>query len=92
MQYLFVMTELVPSSARSSSSAAAPLPVQFLPLLSKVLDRVKAVISEVLPVGKKRTALEEAEWEDDNEEGALDRELMMQCERSSMSLSSWICY
>lgn len=40
---------------------------------------MKEVIAKVLPVSKKRTALEEAEWEDESSEGALDRELMLQC-------------
>lgn len=39
---------------------------------------MKDVINKVLPVSKKRTALEEAEWEDDSSEGALERELMLQ--------------
>lgn len=50
-----------------------------MPLLQDPLDKIKDVIGKVLPVNKKRTALEEAEWEDEGEEGALDRELMMQC-------------
>jgi hypothetical protein len=69
----------VPSSARSSASVASPLPTQLVPLLSETLDKVKAVIDKVMPVGKKRTALEEAEWEDEGLEGGLERELMLQC-------------
>lgn len=75
----WVVVELVPSSARSSSSVASPLPSQFVPLLSDALDRVKVVLDKVMPVGKKRTALEEAEWEDEGENGSLERELMLQC-------------
>lgn len=71
--------EIVPSSARSSSSVAAPLPTQFVPLLSEALDRVKEVLSKVMPLEKKRTALEEAEWEDVEGDGTLARELMLQC-------------
>lgn len=74
------VAELVPSSARSTSSAASPLPSQLVPLLQDPLDRIKEVIGKVLPLSKKRTALEEAEWEDEGSEGALERELMMQCE------------
>ena len=70
----------MPSSARSSSSAAAPLPAQFTPLLSDKLEQLKAIVDRVLPVEKKLSALEEAEFEDDaGEEGALEKELMMQC-------------
>ena len=70
--------ELVPSSARSTSSSATPLPQQFLPLLSETFEQVKQVISKVLPITKKLTALEEAEWEEDSEEGALEREMTNQ--------------
>jgi hypothetical protein len=72
--------ELVPSSARSSSSSASPLPTQLAPLLSDTLEKVKDAINRVLPVSKKRTALEEAMWEEDSEAHALDRELFIQCE------------
>ena len=76
---LIFFLELVPSSARSSSSAATPLPIQFVPILSDALDKVKAVIQRVLPLEKKLSALEEAEFEDDGgEEGALDREMLSQ--------------
>ncbi|KAI0313571.1 hypothetical protein OF83DRAFT_522786 [Amylostereum chailletii] len=76
--FMISVKKLVPSSARSSSSVATPLPVQLQPLLSDGLDRVKAVLDKVMPVGKKRTALEEAEWEDEGEGGALEREMMLQ--------------
>lgn len=57
-----------------------PLPPQFAPLLSETVEKVKAVIGKVLPVDKKRTALEEAEYEDyDGEEGAFEREMALQC-------------
>ena len=73
------LVELVPSSARSSSSAATPLPPQFVPILSDALEKVKGVIKRVLPLEKKLSALEEAEFEDDGgEEGALDREMLSQ--------------
>jgi ATPase family AAA domain-containing protein 2 len=74
-----MVLELVPSSARSSASVASPLPTQLVPLLSETLEKVKAVIDKVMPIGKKRTALEEAEWEDEGQEGGLERELMLQC-------------
>jgi hypothetical protein len=55
------------------------LPTQLVPLLSETLEKVKAVIDKVMPLGKKRTALEEAEWEDEDQDGGLERELMLQC-------------
>lgn len=69
----------MPSSARSSSSAATPLPVQFVPLLEDTLEKVKQVVHRVMPVEKKLSALEEAEFEDEGgEEGALEKELFSQ--------------
>lgn len=79
--------ELVPSSARSASSAASPLPSQLVPLLSPVLEAAKEVVGRVMPISKKRTALEEAEWEDDvGEEGAFDREMMLQSQCSRFNI------
>ncbi|KAH7921984.1 AAA-domain-containing protein [Leucogyrophana mollusca] len=76
--FMISIKKLVPSSARSSSSAASPLPSQLVPLLGDTVEAVKNAINRVLPVGEKRTALEEAQWEDDSEEGALEREMLMQ--------------
>ncbi|KAH9950116.1 AAA-domain-containing protein [Amylocystis lapponica] len=76
--FMIAIKKLVPSSARSVSSAASPLPAQLVPLLQNSLDKLKDVIGKALPVDKKRSALEEAEWEDEGDEGALERELMMQ--------------
>ena len=47
--------------------------------MAATLQKVKDAINKVMPTSKKRTALEEAQWEDDNEESALEREMMMQC-------------
>ncbi|KAG1724920.1 AAA-domain-containing protein [Suillus lakei] len=76
--FMISIKKLVPSSARSSSSSASPLPTQLVPLLSDTLEKVKDAINRVLPVSKKRTALEEAMWEEDSEAHALDRELFIQ--------------
>ncbi|KAJ7618497.1 AAA-domain-containing protein [Roridomyces roridus] len=77
--FMISIKKIVPAAARSSSSVAAPLPQQLTPLLGDALERVKAAISLVLPMDKKLSALEEAEFEDPGgESGALERELMMQ--------------
>ena len=74
-----VAAELVPSSARSSSSAATPLPTQFVPLLDESLEKVKEAIQRVMPIEKRLSALEEAEFEDEGgEEGALEKEMLSQ--------------
>ncbi|KAF8972102.1 hypothetical protein BDZ97DRAFT_1752715 [Flammula alnicola] len=77
--FMISIKKLVPSSARSSSSAATPLPMQLVPLLEGALEKVKAVTLRVMPVEKKLSALEEAEFEDEGgEEGALEKEMLSQ--------------
>ncbi|KAK7691101.1 hypothetical protein QCA50_006204 [Cerrena zonata] len=76
--FMVSIKKLVPSSARAAAPEAAPLPSQLVPLLSNALQRVTDVIESVMPKNKRRTALEEAEYEDDGDEGALDREMMLQ--------------
>ncbi|KAJ7124553.1 hypothetical protein C8R44DRAFT_620224 [Mycena epipterygia] len=77
--FMISIKKLVPAAARSSSSVAAPLPQQLTPLLGDALERVKSAIALVLPVDKKLSALEEAEFEDPGGEGgALEREMTMQ--------------
>jgi ATPase family AAA domain-containing protein 2 len=86
LSVILFLLELIPSSSRSSSSSASPLPPQLAPLLSESLDKIKTVVAKVLPVEKKRSALEEAEWEDEGEAGALEREMMLQCETVSQAV------
>lgn len=82
---LLLPLELVPSSARSSASAATPLPIQLVPLLDDTLENVKSVIHRVMPVEKKLSALEEAEFEDEGgEEGALEKEMLSQGKSAKM--------
>ncbi|KAJ7499727.1 AAA-domain-containing protein [Mycena latifolia] len=77
--FMISIKKLVPAAARSSASVAAPLPQQLTPLLGDALERVKSAIALVLPVDKKLSALEEAEFEDaGGEGGALEREMTMQ--------------
>ncbi|KAJ6573905.1 P-loop containing nucleoside triphosphate hydrolase protein [Mycena vulgaris] len=66
--FMIFIKKLVPAAARSSAS--------LTPLLGDALERVKSVISLVLPVDKKLSALEEAEFEDTG--GVLEREMTMQ--------------
>lgn len=54
------------------------LPRQLVPLLSKDLERLKTAVDRVLPPVKKRTALEEAEFEDEDGD-TFEKELMLQC-------------
>ncbi|EAU82409.1 ATPase with bromodomain-containing protein [Coprinopsis cinerea okayama7 len=77
--FMISIKKIVPSSARSATSAATNLPPQFEALLSGPLQRVKDAIQRVMPIEKKLTALEEAEFEDEGgEDGALEREMLSQ--------------
>ena len=76
----------MPSSARSASSTATPLPTQLVPLLGEALDRTKGILDKALSVSKKRNALEEAEYEEDDDAGALEREVMLQGAQFILSL------
>jgi SpoVK/Ycf46/Vps4 family AAA+-type ATPase len=79
--FMISVKEVVPSSARSTASVAAPLPPQLAPLLEVSLNEVKAALDNHLPRAKKRSALEEAQWEEDHpdgEAGAFEREMMLQ--------------
>ncbi|KIL57962.1 hypothetical protein M378DRAFT_54153, partial [Amanita muscaria Koide BX008] len=77
--FMISIKKIVPSSARSSASAASPLPSQFVPLLGDALEQIKNTITRVMPMEKRLSALEEAEYEDiGGEEGALEKEMLMQ--------------
>jgi ATPase family AAA domain-containing protein 2 len=75
--YAFTNVEIVPSSERSSSSAAAPLPKAVKPLLESKLEKIKTVLAALIPEKKKRNVLEEAMFEDDGM-GGFESEVMMQ--------------
>ena len=66
---------MIPSTSRSTSSSAAPLPPQLQSLLSSTLEEAKAALKRVLPEMKKVNILEEAEWEDDN--AGFEKEKML---------------
>jgi ATPase family AAA domain-containing protein 2 len=71
--------ELIPSSARSTASVAAPLPAQLAPLLRAKLERVKDLLTRILPTSKQRNALEEAEWETgESDDVGFEREMRLQ--------------
>ena len=71
------MVEIVPSSERSTSSGAAPLPKAVKPLLESKLEEIKGVLAALLPEKKKRNILEDAMYEDDGM-GGFESEVMMQ--------------
>lgn len=71
--------DMIPSSERSSSSGASPLPRHIQPLLSAQLDLIKDALKSILPERKRLTVFEEALLEDDaGADGGFERERMMQ--------------
>lgn len=77
------VVEMVPSSERSSSSGAAPLPDHVQPLLQRQFESIKECIKTILPEVKRLTPLEEAEYEqEDDEDNGFERERIMESEFS----------
>lgn len=76
--FLKAMKKIVPSSERSTSSGAQPLPKHIQPLLEGPLNGIKAVIKKLFPERKRLTVFEEAMYEDDPDPvRGFEREKMM---------------
>ena len=69
--FMLSIKNMIPSSERSTTSGASPLPSGIEPLLRDQLASIKTSLDELLPRKKKTTALEEAMYEqhDDNDHG-----------------------
>lgn len=89
--FMMSVNKLVPSSARSASSAAAPLPEFLKPVLGATVEQAIAALAKVMPPASKRNPLEEALWEDEPvastsaagalasaSDGGFGREMMLQ--------------
>lgn len=76
--FMISIKKIVPSSERSTSSGAAPLPAYIEPLLRQPLAEIKNVVSDILPQKKRLTALEEAEFEDAESDKGMEAERMQQ--------------
>jgi hypothetical protein len=81
------LIDLIPSTARSTSSIAAPLPAHLTPLLGPSLEKAKASLTKVLPEVRKISILEEAEYEEDADAG-FAKEKMLQSK--SFRRTSWL--
>ncbi|RPB10252.1 AAA-domain-containing protein [Morchella conica CCBAS932] len=76
--FMVSLKNMVPSSERSSSSGASPLPRHIEPLLSSQLDSIKDALQLILPDRKRLSVFEEALLEDDmGIDGGFEREKMM---------------
>ncbi|KAL8953278.1 MAG: hypothetical protein Q9222_000844 [Ikaeria aurantiellina] len=76
--FMISIKKVVPSSERSMTSSAAPLPSHIEPLLRQPLVEIDNVMSEIIPQSKRLTALEEAEFEDVEDDRGLRTERMQQ--------------
>ncbi|KAL9613520.1 MAG: hypothetical protein Q9167_001962 [Letrouitia subvulpina] len=81
--FMISVKQMVPSSERAASSGAAPLPPHLEPLLQQTLVEIKKLVGEILPQKKQLTALEEAEFEDaENDRGLKIERMQQEFERS----------
>ena len=76
--FMISLKKMVPSSERSASSGASPLPESIAPLLRQPLAEIQARLKDLLPQKKKTTALEEAQFEDVADGHSFGREIMQQ--------------
>ena len=74
--FMISVKKIVPSSERSASSGSAPLKKSVEPLLRKALEDVSRHLSEIVPIKKHATALEEAMYDDRDDEMGFERENM----------------
>ncbi|KAL5117649.1 TAT-binding protein-like protein 7, AAA ATPase [Pleosporales sp. CAS-2024a] len=81
--FMISVNKMVPSSQRTVTASAAPLAKDLEPLLRKPLAQIIQRIDELLPRRKKLTALEEAEYDDRDDEKGFEREATMRNFESS---------
>jgi len=76
--FMISLDRMVPSSERSGSSGSSPLESRVEPLLRKSLENISKILDEILPPKKTTTALEEAQYDDRDEDAGFDKEMMRQ--------------
>ncbi|KAK8249705.1 ATPase family AAA domain-containing protein 2 [Phyllosticta capitalensis] len=74
--FMISLEKIVPSSQRSTTVGAAPLSKAKEPLLREQLSEIMRVIDEVIPPKKQMTALEEAQYDDRDDEFGFQRETL----------------
>ena len=90
--FMLALENMVPSSARASTSSFTPLPAHLESLLGDALSNCQKVFSSLLPKRAKRSALEEAMYEIDMSEVSdssahlLEKELLQQSFVQALSL------
>ena len=76
--FMVSVKKMVPSSERSASSGAGPLPTHIEPLLREPFHNLQQIVADILPQKKRLTALEEAEFEDAEDDKGMHAERMQQ--------------
>ncbi|KAL6705893.1 TAT-binding protein-like protein 7, AAA ATPase [Coniothyrium glycines] len=81
--FMISVNKMIPSSQRTVTASAAPLAKNIEPLLRKPLEQILKRIDELIPRRKKLTALEEAEYDDREDERGFEKEATMRNFESS---------
>jgi SpoVK/Ycf46/Vps4 family AAA+-type ATPase len=74
--FMISVNKMIPSSERSASSGATPLKKEVEPLLRQPLTEISNRIDEAIPRKRKATALEEAMYDDRDDEYGFQKETM----------------
>ncbi|QDS72363.1 hypothetical protein FKW77_008191 [Venturia effusa] len=74
--FMLSVNKIVPSSERSSTGKVEPLSGSIEPLLRKPLEQIHQILEEVFPRRPKLTALEEAQFDDRDDNQGFERETM----------------
>lgn len=82
--FMLSVKKMIPSSERATSSGAAPLPKAIEPLLRDQLKQIEQVLDGLIPIKKKTTALQEAMYEqyEDDDHGFGRETLQQEFEKS----------
>lgn len=92
--FMMSIKKLIPSSERSATSGASPLPAAVRPLLQAQFDKIKRSLDLVMPKKKKTTALEEAMYEQykDKDHGFKRETLHQEFDRSRVFRPRFLIY
>lgn len=74
--FMISVNKIVPSSERAASSGATPLKKEVEPLLREPLKDISDRIDKAIPRKRKATALEEAMYDDRDDELGFEKEVM----------------
>ena len=77
--FMLSVKKMIPSSERATSSGASPLPKVIEPLLRDQLKHIEGILDGLIPIKKKTTALQEAMFEQfEDEDHGFGRETLQQ--------------